>query len=54
MFVVVIGNPFDGMRLVGGFRTWDEAEDWAGEFLGPEEWNIVAVDSPDEVAAEGE
>jgi hypothetical protein len=54
MFLVAIGNMFDGFRFVGGFRTYSEAEDWANGILGPEEWNIIPVESPESVEEEGD
>lgn len=40
-FVVVLGNPFDGMSVHGPFPSIEEANDW-GEANG-EEWLTVGL-----------
>lgn len=48
MFVLVTGNPFDGMQVFGPIATEDEAEELAREFSDTDWW-IVPLVSPAEV-----
>lgn len=44
MWVIVYGNPFDGLNLFGPFTDHDEAVEFAeAEF---EEWHVVALERP--------
>lgn len=35
MFVVVVGDPFEGLEIYGSFETPEEAAHWADEVLKP-------------------
>ena len=48
VYVLSIGNAFDGLRLVGPFEWSQEAQDWAEEHAKGEEWNVVHVEKPAE------
>ena len=41
MYVVVIGNPFDGQSIIGPFSDHEEAEEWTDNCQ--DEWWIVEV-----------
>lgn len=43
MYVVALGNAFDGMRIVGPFEDFDEAENMMHN-IGSYEYYIVEVD----------
>ena len=45
LFIVALGNSFDGISLYGTFKDFESAEEWA-EQTG-EEWNIVPVQNID-------
>lgn len=47
MSVVVLGNPFDGLNIVGPFDGPDEAHDWADDHADHSEWWIVNLTHPD-------
>lgn len=46
MFVVISGNPFDGMNVHGPFDDANEANEWASgsSDLKNETWWVVSVD----------
>lgn len=46
--VIVLGNPFDGLRIFGPFATGEEAHEWADTNATGEDWWCVAVDAPEE------
>lgn len=49
-YVVSLGNPWDGMSLVGPFDTAEEACDWAEEHSAEgEEYFVKVVLKPAEV-----
>lgn len=45
MFVVVIGNVFDGLDLIGPFDEMDEAQDY-GDASRHDEWTAVELVAP--------
>lgn len=45
-YVVVSGNPFDGLTIYGSFSCVEEAIEWADLDLRDEPWWIVKVQSP--------
>jgi hypothetical protein len=45
--VLAVGNPFDGIRIIGPFANGEEAHEWADRNLSGEDW-CVALDSPDD------
>lgn len=45
MYVVVMGNPFDGLEIRGPFENVDDANDWADQNLRDETWWVVEVKS---------
>jgi hypothetical protein len=44
-YVVVSGNPFDGMTIYGTFDTHEDAQQWAGPQL--DEWWVLEVKAPE-------
>ena len=46
MYVLVVGNPFDGLELYGPFRTPPEAHEFAENWFLDEDWQVVPVASP--------
>lgn len=46
--VIVLGNPFDGLSIVGPFATGDEANEWADLHASGEDWWCVALVAADE------
>ncbi len=49
LYVVTIGNPFDGMRLVGPFDDGEAANEYADNHQ--DDWWVVKLDAP---ATDGE
>ena len=45
--VLVVGNPFDGMAIVGPFDHPEDASSYAEKFCGGEDWHMVPVEEPD-------
>lgn len=45
MFVVIVGNPIDGLLLYGPFNEKNTAADWASDNVGADWW-IAAVSPP--------
>ena len=47
MYVILHGNPVDGLGLVGPFPSADEATEYADEYFnGAGEWWIVELEAP--------
>jgi len=46
LFVVVAGNHFDGMRLIGPFANGNDANEWADENCDTEDWWVVNIIDP--------
>jgi len=44
MYVVAVGNAFEGLTVVGPFDSFDEAVDYANNELMTEGWNVVKVE----------
>lgn len=45
MFVVAVGNPFDGIELIGPFESADEANEYADQsFGGKDTWWVMKVE----------
>ena len=51
MHVVLYGNPVDGIKLFGPFKTGDEAVRWAGREID-DAWWIAPLSHPDDFSAE--
>jgi hypothetical protein len=45
MYVVLVGNIFDGMKVVGPFLNIEEAMDW-GDRNGEMDWYTARMDLP--------
>ena len=45
-FVVAIGNPFDGISLVGPFDDAEEANEWAENHARANDWWSMHVRDP--------
>ena len=45
MWVVSLGNAFDGLTLVGPFKTFDDAIQFVDMLNEP--WNIIKVEKPE-------
>lgn len=45
MYVIAVGNPFDGIQLVGPFDNYSAAERHAEDECG-NDYNIVEVSEP--------
>jgi hypothetical protein len=39
--VVLVGNPVNGVRIYGPFKTYDEAEEYAGNIEDAEAWTAL-------------
>ena len=50
LHVVVHGNVFDGIRIVGPFLSWDDAAQWA-ELNADREWWVTGIHSADDSLA---
>lgn len=50
LHVVVHGNVFDGIRIVGPFLTWDDACQWA-EINADREWWVTGIHSAEKEVA---
>lgn len=46
MFVVALGDPFEGIKLFGPFDTAEDAENWAETEVKDESWSLVEVQEP--------
>lgn len=46
MDIIVVGNPFDGMRAVGPFPDGEKAHEWADSEVSAEDWWCVNVEPP--------
>lgn len=46
MYVLLVGNPVDGIAVFGPFNNGEEANEWADDHLRNEEWWAVALNSP--------
>lgn len=42
-YVICTGNAFDGLVLWGPFATFDEAQEYADEYVFGDEYMIVAI-----------
>ena len=48
MFVILYGNPVDGMSIIGPFPTSEDANGHAEDTLnGNGEWWVVELESPE-------
>lgn len=47
MAIVLIGDPVSGFRAVGPFKTYDEAEDYAGNVEDADAWAVL-LEAPDD------
>lgn len=54
MYIIVFGNPVDGIDFVGTFNDHDEATGHAETFLRNEEWWIAKLQSAAETEEAGE
>jgi hypothetical protein len=45
IFIVAVGDPWDGIVLYGPFDNFDDAHDWADTTIN-ESWNVVEVKTP--------
>lgn len=45
MFVLVVGNPFDGLEIVGPFEGAEDAYSHVGE-VAADEWYVIEVHPP--------
>lgn len=46
-FVIAVGNPFDGLTLIGPFDDGGKAVDVARLLYPRDEWYVVPLESPD-------
>ena len=44
MFVVISGNPFDGMTIHGPFDDGEAANDWADSNIKNDTWWVMEVE----------
>lgn len=44
--IVMVGNPVDGFRFFGPFKTWEHANDFAAQGIDSEWW-IVKLEAPE-------
>jgi hypothetical protein len=50
LHVVVHGNVFDGIHIIGPFLSWDDAAQWA-ELNADREWWVTGIHSADDSLA---
>lgn len=46
MFIVYLGNPFDGGTVYGVWKTAADAVRWAERYLDDESWFQVKIEDP--------
>jgi hypothetical protein len=46
MSVVLIGSPISGFRVVGPFKTYEDAEEYAGNVEDEEAW-VTLLEAPE-------
>ena len=44
MHVVVVGNPVDGIQIIGPFKTLAHAMEWAEEVMGDENYWLTPLE----------
>jgi hypothetical protein len=44
MYIVCIGSPFENIRFVAGFQTFDEADQWCCDNVSEEFTYIVTAE----------
>jgi hypothetical protein len=55
MYVLITGNPVDGISLIGPFTDSEEAIEYAEVHInGPGEWWLAEVEAPQEQEQEQE
>lgn len=47
MAVVLVGDPISGFHVYGPFKTYDDAEEWAGNVEDAEAWP-AELENPDD------
>ena len=48
MFIVLVGNPFDGFTHYGTFDSFENAQKWADETIGfISDWWVAGLESTD-------
>lgn len=49
-YIIITGNPVDGLRFIGPFTTGVEAAEFvcADPYLDDHEWWIAKIESPEE------
>jgi hypothetical protein len=52
MHIVAIGSAFDGIEIVGPFKTGSDAVEWADRNCGDKEWNAVPLRAQSDWEAE--
>ena len=46
MFVIIVGNPCDGMSFYGPFEDGNEANEYADERFSKEDWWVARLEAP--------
>lgn len=48
LYVVMVGNPVDGISLFGAFDDVEAANQWAEDTIKNETWWVVRINAPEE------
>jgi hypothetical protein len=46
MFIIIAGNPIDGVTCYGPFKTGESAGDWAEDNICNDDWWIANITEP--------
>jgi hypothetical protein len=46
MFIIVAGNPMDGITFYGPFKTGEAAGDWAEYAIPNDDWWVSNITEP--------
>lgn len=46
MYVIVVGNPFDGLTIYGPYEDEDEAIQYAELWIRGYTWHVVTIEDP--------
>lgn len=46
VYIVITGNPIDGLRHTGPFDSAEEAIEWGEQEAKPGEWWLVELENP--------
>jgi hypothetical protein len=47
LHIILVGNPIDGYRVIGPFKTVHHAIDYANDWLADEAWHVAPLNAPE-------